>query len=58
MGEDHTTVMDAVSIRRMVGEGDGGHAVRGEISADTHPDYVEGPGRMYVKMYGLTITIR
>lgn len=36
----------------------GGHAVRGEISAETHPEFVEGPGRMYVKMYGLTITIR
>lgn len=92
VGEDHTTVMDAVSIRRMVGEGDGlpdipeglsvkidagaklsldfdgtlnlnalylgGHAARGEISAETHPEFVEGPGRMYVKMYGLTITIR
>lgn len=92
MGVDHTTAIDAVSIRRVIGVGDGlpdvserlsvkvdvgaklsldfdgtlylnalylgGHAVRGEVSAETHPEFVEGPGRMYAKMHGLTITIR
>lgn len=92
VGVDHTTAIDAVSIRRVIGVGDGlpdvserlsvkvdagaklsldfdgtlylnalylgGHAVRGEVSAETHPEFVEGPGRMYAKMHGLTITIR
>lgn len=92
VGDDHTTAIDAVSIRRVIGVEDGlpdvserlsvkvdagarlsldfdgtldlnalylgGHAVRGEVSAETHPGFVVGPGRMYVKMHGLTITIR
>lgn len=92
VGVDHTTLIDAVSIRRIDAEGDGlpdvsetlsvkvaagarlsldfdgtlnlnalylgGHAVRGEVSAETHPEFVEGIGRIYAKMRGLTVTIR
>lgn len=36
-----------------------GKALRGEyISAQTHPDFVSGPGTLHVKPYGMVITVR
>ncbi len=36
----------------------GGHAARGLISAETHPQYIEGVGEIYVKTRGAVFSIR
>ena len=36
----------------------GGHAARGLISSETHPQYIEGVGEIYVKTRGAVFSIR